>query len=228
MYMGVTTQSKSVENLFAGDFPRAEVPVTIALGEGNLLRGTLLGKITKGDVSSAAKSGGNTGDGTLVLDETTPLLNGSKAGTYKARIVKAAVAQVGTTPAVPAVKALAEFKDPDGNILEVCEVPTSSGVTISNQLKFVLTEGSTPFAVGDGFDVTVEAGSGKYGAYDNEAVNGLEKAVAILASDANATSADEKSTAFISGEFNESAITGIDATAKKQLEGSLLVVKKIY
>lgn len=228
MDMGITTQSKSVENLFAGDFPRAEIPVTIALGEGALTRGTLLGKITKGAVSAAAKSGGNTGDGTLVLDETTPLLQGAKPGIYTAKIIRAAVAQVATAPAVPAVKALAEFKDPEGNVLEVCEVPTSSGVTISNQLKFVLTEGSTPFVVGDGFDLTVATGSDKYGAYDNSAVNGLEKAVAVLSSDADATSAEEKSSAFVSGEFNEAALTGIDATAKAQLSGTLLFVKKIY
>lgn len=230
MSYGVTTQSKSVENLFAGDFPRIEKPVTIALGEGALTRGTVLGKITKGAVTSAAKTGGNTGDGTLVLDVTTPLLANAKAGVYTVRIVRAALAEVATTPAVPAQKAIAEFKDPQGNTLTICDVPTSSGITISNQLKFVLTEGSTPFALGDGFNITVAAGSGQYGAYDDTAVNGLETAKCILAENVDATSATVNTTAFFSGEFTDSAtvLVGLDAAAKVDFEDTSIFIKKVY
>ncbi len=46
MDYGITAQSKTVDNLFAGDFPRVSLPVTIVSGSGALTRGTLLGKVT--------------------------------------------------------------------------------------------------------------------------------------------------------------------------------------
>ena len=46
MDYGITTQSKTVDNLFAGDFPRVSLPVTIVSGSGVVVRGTLLGKVT--------------------------------------------------------------------------------------------------------------------------------------------------------------------------------------
>src|SRR5579862_4629896 len=55
--------------------------ITVASGQLASVVGQVLGKITLGAVSSAAKSGGNTGNGTLVLDGTTPLVAGAdKAG----------------------------------------------------------------------------------------------------------------------------------------------------
>src|SRR4051812_2597763 len=53
-----------------------------------LVRGSMLGKITLGAATSAAKAGGNTGNGTLVLDVTTPILanaNRTGAGVYTVR-----------------------------------------------------------------------------------------------------------------------------------------------
>lgn len=230
MSYGVTTQSKSVENLFAGDFQRVEKPVTIALGEGVLTRGTVLGKITKGAVTSAAKTGGNTGDGTLVLDVTTPLLANAKAGVYTVRIVRARIAEIATTPVVPAQLAIAELKDPEGNVINVFQVNVGGGTTISNQLKFTITEGSTNFALGDGFNITVAAGSGQYGAYDDTAVNGLETAKCILAENVDATSATVNTTAFFSGEFTDSAtvLVGLDAAAKVDFEDTSIFIKKVY
>jgi len=59
--------------------------VVIPSGEGALEMGTIMARVTVGSATSAAKSGGNTGDGTLVLDPTTPVLASAKPGIYSAR-----------------------------------------------------------------------------------------------------------------------------------------------
>lgn len=215
----INTQTLSSTQLFAGDFPRVTKAITILTGL-VLVIGTLLGKILLGAATSAAKTGGNTGDGTLVLDETTPILAGAKAGVYKVRVLRAAVAQVATDPAVPAMKALAQLTDPNGNVLAVVDVPTTTGVTVSNQIKFVLTEGSTPFAVGDGFDITIAAGSGQYKAYDADNLDGSQYPELVLAEDIDSTGGAQKAVAYASGHFNEAAVTGVDANAKALLTGT--------
>ena len=66
--------------------------ITLAQGQSNVPRGAVLGKITLGALTSAAKSGGNTGNGTITLDPTTPILaNANKGGpgVYTVRCVTA-------------------------------------------------------------------------------------------------------------------------------------------
>src|SRR5581483_1841128 len=121
--------------------------VTIVSGAGVLDVGTVLGKITKGAASSAAKAGGNTGGGTLTLDPTTPILAGAKPGVYKVRCV-GLVANGGVFSVV----------DADGIQIGTAYV----GVTFANQIKFALADSGTDFAVDDGFDVTIAVGSGKW------------------------------------------------------------------
>lgn len=220
----VTTQEQSRAQLFAGDFPRITKAITIAASVGALIVGTVLGKITKGAATKAAKSGGNTGDGTLTLDETTPILAGAIAGVYKVRVIRAALAQVGTTPAVPAQKAIVELVDPLGNVLDVFDLPTTPGITVSNQVKFVMVEGSTAFALGDGFDITIAAGSGYYKPYDEDNIDGSEVATAILAEAVASSDSVTKTIAYVTGHFNEAALTGIDAAAKKDFEGTPIVL----
>lgn len=43
---GVTKETQASTNLFAGNFPVVEVPVTVVSGSGALVRGTVLGKVT--------------------------------------------------------------------------------------------------------------------------------------------------------------------------------------
>jgi hypothetical protein len=327
MDLGVNQDTYTPVNLFIPGFPVIRKVITIVLGAGVIIKNTLLGKITLGAVSraaksggntgngtltldsttpklakakagvytvriikavrqllasgtSAAKSGGNTGDGTCVMDSTNPTLTGAKAGVYKVRIIRAAIAQVGTTPVVPAQKAIAELKDPDGNVLEVFDVAATPGTTVSNLVKFVLTDGNTPFALGDGFDITVAAGSavlssgnlpiaelkdpdgnilqvfevpltpgieianqvkftilegvtpfaagdgfditiaagsGQYKAYNASNLDGSQVPEIILAEDVDSTSEAVAATAYFTGHFNEAAITGLDAAAKEVL-----------
>lgn len=149
--------------------------VTILSGAGNLAVGTVLGKITKGAVTSAAKSGGNTGNGTLTVDATNPKVAGAVVGVYTVRCIAAAT-NAGTL----------RVTAPNGTVLGDVAV----GATFENQIKFATADGSTDFVVGDGFDITVAAGSGKWKKHINGAFDGTETAAGVLIGKADATSAD--------------------------------------
>lgn len=209
----VNTDSKNGTPLFAGGFPQAIIAVIILLGSGVLAAGTVLGKIIKGAASAAAKTGGNTGDGTLTLDATTPILGYAIPGIYIVRCIAAAT-NGGTF----------RVTDPKGKVLGDVAV----GATFANQIKFLIADGETDFAVGDGFDVTIAAGSGKYKPYDKDNVDGSEVAAIILAEDIDATSADVKTTAYAAGHFNEAALTGIDDNAKACFEGTPIFIGQAY
>lgn len=112
--------------------------VTVKLSDGSLADDT----VVPGTASAAAKSGGNTGGGTLTMDATTPVLAGAKPGVYTVRCV-ALKTDGGQFIVV----------DPDGISLGQAIV----GVTFSNKLKFALADTGTDFAIGDGFDITVTA-----------------------------------------------------------------------
>lgn len=131
--------------------------------------GQVLGRQKIGAVASAAKSGGNTGNGTVTLDATTPALKGAKVGVYQVRFTGA------TTFVV---------LDPDGAQIGY---GGATGSTWSNQLKFSIAAGGTAFVAGDGFDLTVSAGTGKLVPISTTAVDGshLPDAVALDAVDAN-------------------------------------------
>lgn len=209
----VTTQDGSQVQLFAGEFPRVRKPVTIDSGAGVLAKGTVLGKITKGAASSAAKSGGNAANtGTLTLDATTPILAGAIAGVYTVRCITAATNG-----------GIFRVTDPNGNVLGDVAV----AATFSNQIKFSISDGTQDFIVGEGFDVTIAAGSGNYTAYDNDNVDGSEAAAAILAEDVDATSADVNAIAYVAGEFNSAALTGYDAAAGVDFEGKPIFIGSV-
>jgi hypothetical protein len=145
--------------------------VTIAEGQ-NLLLGTVVAITTPGlDAVSAAKAGGNTGNGTLTLDATTPVLPGAKQGIYTARCI-AAAANSGTF----------RIEDPDGAVIGDVVV----GATFSDDIKFVIADGAADFIVGDGFDITVSEGDAAlYGAY-----TGTQPDVAVLLEPVDATEED--------------------------------------
>lgn len=145
-------------------------------GAASLLLGTVLAALTVGAASSAAKTGGNTGNGTLTLDAVTPKLTGVTPGVYAVRCI-AAAANGGTF----------RVEAPNGVVLGDVAV----GDTFADQVKFVIADGAADFVVGDGFDITVATGSGKYQAVDFAATGGAEKAVAVLAENVDASLADK-------------------------------------
>jgi hypothetical protein len=234
--LAVTSESLLNTELFVSGsgIPIVTDSGTVAISAA-LTRGSVLGKITIGAatavVNGPGEAGANTGNGTLTMDATTPILAGAKAGIYTAMVVRAALAQVGTTPAVPAQKAIVEFKDPDGNLLEVIDLATTPGNTVANQLKFVILEGETPFAAGDGFKVTVAAGSGEYKLVNSASIDGSNVPFAILAGDADANSVAAVAPMYLTGEFNAAALAfgGSDtyATHKDELRKLGIFVKTV-
>lgn len=133
--------------------------------------GTVLGKVSNAiTATSAAKSGGNTGGGALTVDATTPVLPGAIPGIYSVRLtVPAAV--IGTH------SGLFEVRDPNGKVLGEVEV----GSTFADQIKFAIAYATADFVVGDGFDVTVGVGSGKYVQLNPAAADGSQIAAGVVA-----------------------------------------------
>jgi phage tail sheath gpL-like len=86
--------------------------------------------------ATAALKAGSTGNGTIAMDSATPVLVGAQVGVYKAVFSTATAYTV---------------KDPSGNTVGT----GATGGTFSNQVKFVITAGATPFASNDEFDITV-------------------------------------------------------------------------
>jgi len=158
----------------------------VTLAEGNTLGpGAVLSRITLGAATAApagaGTEGANTGNGTLTLDATTPLLAGAQAGVYTIRAIDVTGSDAGTF----------RVTDPRGNVLGDVKLPgTAAGTAaFANQIKFVIADGSTDYAITDGFTVTVAAGSGQYTELDPDAKDGSARAAGILWDHVNAAAA---------------------------------------
>lgn len=142
--------------------------ITIAANQ-TILVGTVLGRsaVIANVTSSAAADAGNTGNGTITLDVTTPVLAAALDGVYRAVCI--AVAANGGTFAV---------FDPVGH--EIGRVAV--GATFSNQVKFVIADGATDWAAGDAINITVGIeydGDMTFGALNLSATDGTQNAFAI-------------------------------------------------
>ncbi|MBR1198834.1 head decoration protein [Bradyrhizobium sp. AUGA SZCCT0158] len=168
--------------------------ITLLSGE-NRARGTVLGKIGVGGATSAAKPGGNTGTGTLTMDATTPVRPGAKVGVYTVRFT-AAAANNGTF----------RVEDPDGNMIGEVVMAGGAGA-FDDDIKFAVADGGTDFIVGDGFDVTVAAGSAKYKMAIAAAVDGSAVPSVILAEDCDASGGDKVTVAYFAATVDENALT---------------------
>ncbi|HXS98625.1 MAG TPA: head decoration protein [Candidatus Limnocylindrales bacterium] len=172
--------------------------VTILTGQ-NLARGAVLGQITLGAAVSAAKAGGNTGNGTLVLDAVTPILANaylSGPGVYTVRCINAG-----------ANTAIFDVVDPRGITLgQVTYNGAGASATFADRLKFAVTDGGVDFVVGDGFDITIAAGSGKYVLSLAAAVDGSQLPDAILSQATDATAADTDAMGYFRGRFSSAAV----------------------
>ena len=203
--------SDVLKHEFASEYCREGV--TIASGSGELEIGTVLGKVTTGSASVAAKAGGNTGAGTLTLDPTTPVRPGAKAGVYTVRCIAAAT-NSGTFVVL----------DPDGYSLGQVVV----GATFDNDIKFVIADDGTDFAVGDGFDITVAEGTGKWVPYNPGGSGGAERVAGVLLQKVNATSADIQAVVLARGPAVISRLgiswhSSVDSSSKKAAGTAQLV-----
>ena len=152
--------------------------VTVLAGSGavrELLTGMVLGRITKGAATSAAVAG-NTGNGTITANPTVG--QAAKPGVYQLVCIE---------PAANAGKFTVE--DPDGILLGIATV----GVAFTTHLTFTIADGSTDFASGDAFTITVAAGSGKVKQIDFAATDGGDIASGILLLDTTAPDGTDRS-----------------------------------
>lgn len=190
------SESFTYKNLIAGDYPIVTSEATILSGS-NLSAGTVLGKVSVGSVpTTGTADGGNTGDGTV-----TAVTGGvdTKVGVYSVECIEAAT-NSGTFKIV----------DPDGNEIGQAIVPAGAGNDIdftSSQINLTITDGSTDFAVGDIFTITVPAGSGKFVAVDSTAIDGSGNPHSVLLADTDASGGDAVGPVALSGEFNENQLT---------------------
>src|ERR1700730_4383836 len=132
--------------LWEEDFHYSRDNVVIKSGAGILKPGTVLSRITQTPAAgTVVAKAGITGNGTCVKDATTPVQPGAQVGTY-AIIMTDATHYTVTNPGGETVGT------------------GVSAVAFSDEIKFLLTAGSTPFVAGDEFDFPVlgVAGAGKY------------------------------------------------------------------
>jgi hypothetical protein len=140
-----------------------------AIVTGALKANAVLGQQVLGIASSAAKAGGNAANtGALTLDVTTPVLSNAMAGVYRVRCI-AAASNSGTF----------RVENPDGVVIGDVAV----AATFADGVKFVIADGAQDFIVGEGFDITVADGSGKFVELDPDATDGSQIAAAILWAD---------------------------------------------
>jgi hypothetical protein len=151
---------------------RSREVVTLATGN-DLEAGAVLGRIPAGTAGVPVKTG--TGNGTMTMDVTTPVLFNGKTGTYTATCV-AAASNSGTF----------RVEDPDGLVLGDVVV----GATFADGIKFVIADGATDFIVGDKFTVAVVVAQGEYTELDPTATDGSQIASAVLFAAVDATAAD--------------------------------------
>lgn len=180
-----TSETFLPDQLIAGDFPRVTAQNVLITGAATLNRGTVLGQVSIGAGTAAAKGGGNTGNGTI--SAITNQANG-QVGKYLVRFTAATVFTV---------------TDPKGDVLAT---NGATGVAFADQVGFTITAGGTAFVAGDGFDITVAAGNGKYKLSLATAVDGSQVPLAILGDFADPTGGDVNGAIYLSGEFNANAL----------------------
>ena len=157
--------------------------VTIVAGSGTIVAGTVLGQITNAGTATAAANAGNTGTGTV---GTITVSAGAKPGAYKLTIIHAAT-DAGTFL----------LTDPIGLVVGSGTVAVAFS---KGGLAFTLSD-ATDFVVGDGFTITVAAGSGKYAPYDDDNTNGTEVAACIALENVDATADVTCATLFRMAEY---------------------------
>lgn len=119
---------------------------------------------------------------------------------------------------------------PEGVFLP--NAPVGTGYT-SDHINFTLADGSVDFIVGDGFDVTVGAGSGKFTILAPAAVDGSQVAAGILVAAVDASAADVACVNLARyAEVNTNELTwpggitaGQRATATAQLQAAGIVIR---
>lgn len=187
----------------------------IKAGSGVIVPGTVLGFVSTGSAAAGIKAGGNTGNGVVTMDATTPLQSGVKAGAYTVRFT-AATAYV--------------VEDPNGDVIGNGVL----GTPFNDDIKFNIAAGGTAFVAGDGFDITVSLTSRKAAPSPDAVTTGIEgaeiaKAIALYGCDA--TSVDVEITVMERDvEVNRSKLVwdaSVNTDAKKNAKLAVLADRGI-
>jgi hypothetical protein len=132
--------------------------VGVVSGGGGLPTGQILGRVLTGAVTAEEKED-NTGDATI------------------SAVTKGPDAQVGVYDVDFTTATDFDVTAPDGTDLGAGE----AGVEFdTDHVTFTITAGAEPMVAGDGFEITVAAGSGNYAEYDSDAVDGSAVVAGIL------------------------------------------------
>lgn len=171
--MSTTTRPKFVGDVIVYEVGQPWSREAALLKAGNAASiGSVLGKILLAGATAAAKSG-NTGNGTIALDPTAPILDGAKVGIYTVRFTTATAFTV---------------ENPDGDVIG----NGVAGTAFSDDVVFTVTAGATAFIAGDGFNITVAAAATeKYVPLAPAATDGSQHAAAICIDEKAASTADQ-------------------------------------
>lgn len=183
----------------------------VRLKAGNAVAiGQVLARIGGASPTSAVKTGGNTGNGTLTLDATTPVLSGVKLGVYAVRFTSATAYTV---------------EDPDGFAIG----NGVNGTAFSDDLKFVTAAGGTAFIAGDGFDIMVWDAADTFVPLNLSGVDGSQIPAAVAIEDKELSNSTEQKLAVVArGAVIDSSmlIWPAGATAG-QIANGLAALKKL-
>ncbi|MDT4804763.1 Bacteriophage lambda head decoration protein D [compost metagenome] len=205
------------EGVHAGEFllseangSRSRENIVICAGSGLLRAGTLLAMITAVNALTPAAQAGNTGNGTV---GSVTVTSAAITGTYVLEITVAA-----------ANGGKFEVTDPLGRLVgegQVGQAFTGGGLT------FTLADGSTDFAVGDGFNLAVQANLGEWTAYDDDGTDdGRRAATGILYAGVDATAVDVKAVAVVrDAEVIEELLAGLDTPGRADLKALGLILR---
>lgn len=200
--MTILTEGKHAAEFLVSEASgsRSRERITVLSGE-TLVAGAVLGRVTVGAATPAAFAGNAANTGAIA---SVTLSAGAKAGVYKVVIIE---------PATNAGKFTVE--DPDGITIGSGTV----GVEFAGGgLTFTVADGATDFSAGEGFTITVAAGSGKYRECDPTNTDGSQTAVAVLFDAVDAAAADRPGVAIVrDAEVNAAELswfTGADANQK--------------
>ena len=184
-YLPSATQDAYIpDRLIGGDKKLVTMTGTIAAGQ-VLYRGTVLGRSNTGAVTSAAKAGGNTGNGTL------------------SGVAEGAAALDGTYTLLATSATSFNVTDPTGAVRAPATVgtPYESGV-----IGFVINAGGTPFVAGDSFTISATAPTGEYLACAAAATDGSQAPVGILVDSVDTTGGPLQAGIYLEGEFNANSL----------------------
>lgn len=203
--MTILTEGKHAAEFLVSEAAgsRSRERITVLSGE-TLVAGAVLGKVTVGAATPAAFAGNAANTGTIA---TVTLGAGAKPGVYEVVIIE---------PTTNAGKFTVE--DPDGITIGTGTV----GVEFAGGgLTFTVADGATDFSAGEGFTITVAAGSGKYRGYDPANTDGSQTAVAVLFDAVDAAAADRPGVAIVRDAEVNAAELGwfTDANANQKAAG---------